>query len=124
MSGQLDCKRIYDPPLETDGLRVLVDRLWPRGVRKADAHIRHWLKDVAPSPQLRTWFGHDPNRFAEFVKLYREELASDALHRQAVDQIVDWLQTDSVTLVYAARDTRHNHAVVLREYVIEGGYRE
>ncbi|KRW90813.1 hypothetical protein SD51_12430 [Alicyclobacillus tengchongensis] len=119
MYGHLDCKRVYNPAVKTDGIRVLVDRLWPRGVRKEDAQISHWLKNVSPSPQLRTWFAHDPNRFAEFSTLYREELDTDESHQQAVGQIVQWLQEGPVTLVYAARDEQHNHAVVLKAYVLE-----
>ncbi|EJY55101.1 DNA topoisomerase I [Alicyclobacillus hesperidum URH17-3-68] len=77
------------------------------------------MKNVAPSPQLRTWFAHDPNRFTEFSTLYREELDTDESHQQAVGQIVQWLQEGPVTLVYAARDAQHNHAVVLKAYVLD-----
>jgi len=105
-------RRVYEPPTDHDGLLVLVDRLWPRGVRKADLGEDVWDKDVAPSPELRTWWSHDPERFAQFAERYRAELAAgDALERLAA-----MCRTHSdVTLLYAARDPEVNHAVVLRE---------
>lgn len=107
-------KRAYDPPDGTDGLRILVDRLWPRGVRKSDALVALWLKDLAPRPELRAWFGHDPARWGEFVRRYWVELGGkgDLLvllkHRAG---------EGPVTLVYAARDPDHNHAVALRRFL-------
>jgi uncharacterized protein YeaO (DUF488 family) len=105
-------KRAYEPAEPSDGYRVLVDRLWPRGVPKEEARLDEWARDLAPSPALRTWFGHDPARFDEFRRRYRaelevreEELA--ALRRRA--------RRGTVTLVYGARDTEHNGAVVLAE---------
>jgi uncharacterized protein YeaO (DUF488 family) len=107
-------KRIYDPPDRKDGARVLVDRLWPRGVRKEAAALTLWLKDIAPSDELRRWFGHDPARFAEFSRRYRAELAANS---DAVDRLRDLLKAGPVTLLYAARDTEHNEARVLAEYL-------
>ncbi|MCA0296273.1 MAG: DUF488 domain-containing protein [Actinobacteria bacterium] len=110
--GTLKLKRVYEPRDVTDGYRVLVDRLWPRGVSKAEAGIDEWDKDVAPSTALRTWFGHDPAKFAEFTQRYRAELdgspALTALRSTCA-------QHDVVTLLYAARDVEHNEAVVLQD---------
>jgi uncharacterized protein YeaO (DUF488 family) len=106
-------KRIYDPPDRKDGARVLVDRLWPRGVRKETAKLTLWLKDIAPSPELRQWFGHDPARFAEFSQRYRAELAAN---KDAVRGMEDLMKAGPVTLLYAARDTEHNEARVLADY--------
>jgi uncharacterized protein YeaO (DUF488 family) len=112
-------KRIYDAREESDGHRVLVDRLWPRGVKKEAAALEEWLRDIAPSPQLRKWFGHDPARWDEFVKRYRRELASaDAAPRLA--HLRQLSRKGTLTLLYAAREERHNSAVVLRD-VLESG---
>lgn len=109
-------KRAYAPPARSDGLRVLVDRLWPRGVSKADAGIDLWLKDVAPSAALRRWFGHDPQKWAEFRTRYRAELHGSP----ALAELKALARKGDVTLVYSARDELHNDAVVLRE-VLERG---
>ena len=104
-------KRVYDTPAPDDGYRVLVDRLWPRGLGKERAAVDEWFKDVAPSTELRRWFGHDPQRFDEFAARYRAELeGSDAL--AALRALC--AEHDRVTLVYGAKDTEHNQAVVLR----------
>jgi uncharacterized protein YeaO (DUF488 family) len=105
-------KRIYDPPSPADGLRVLVDRVWPRGLRKDRAAIDRWAKELAPSTGLRTWFGHDPARFDEFRKRYRGELGPQA---PAIDALLADCGGRTLTLLYSARDTEHNQAVVLRE---------
>jgi uncharacterized protein YeaO (DUF488 family) len=105
-------KRAYDPPAPEDGVRVLVDRLWPRGLRKTDAAIDRWLKDIAPSTELRRWFGHDPDRWDEFRRRYRHELSA---HAELLDELRALARAGTVTLVYAAKDERHNDAVVLRE---------
>lgn len=110
----LAIKRIYEPPDPDDGLRVLVDRLWPRGVSKKDAALDLWLKDVAPTPDLRTWFGHKPERFEEFSARYRAELDENPAVERLVDAMKD---ADAVTLLYGAHDPEHNHAVVLRDFV-------
>ncbi len=105
-------KRAYEPPSHEDGLRVLVDRLWPRGLRKDDAAIDLWLKDLAPSVDLRRWFGHDPGRWSEFRRRYEEELSRKAGPLEELRQIA---AGGKLTLVYAARDELHNHAIVLRD---------
>ena len=107
-------KRIYDPPDQNDGARVLVDRLWPRGVRKDTARLTLWLKDIAPSTDLRRWFGHEPARFSEFSRRYREELGANT---DAVSQMNDLIKAGPVTLLYAAHDTEHNEARVLADYL-------
>jgi uncharacterized protein YeaO (DUF488 family) len=113
----LKIKRIYDEPAKDDGFRVLVDRLWPRGVSKEKAHLDLWLKEIAPTDTLRKWFGHDPKRWAGFAAKYKKELAS---HKELVQQIKK-LEADhgSVTLLYAAHDVSHNEAVVLQQ-VLKG----
>ncbi|HEX4327972.1 MAG TPA: DUF488 domain-containing protein [Burkholderiales bacterium] len=103
-------KRIYEPAAPADGLRVLVDRLWPRGIKKADAQLDHWLKEVAPSTALRLWFGHAPERFAEFSQRYEAELAGNP----AIAELRKLGRGSPVTLLYGARDPEVNHAVVLR----------
>ncbi len=107
-------KRIYDEPAKQDGYRVLVDRLWPRGVSKDKAQLDEWLKDVAPSPELRTWFDHKPERFQEFSARYQVELA----HNPAAQEIKKLCaQQDKITLLYGARDPEINHAVILEAYI-------
>jgi uncharacterized protein YeaO (DUF488 family) len=111
-------KRIYDPPDAADGVRVLVDRLWPRGMRKEAAMLTLWLKDIAPSPALRQWFGHDPARWPEFVRRYRAQLAANA---HSLARLGELARAGRVTLLYGARDGVHNHACVvadaLRDYL-------
>lgn len=107
-------KRAYEPADPGDGTRVLVDRLWPRGVSKDSARIDLWLKEVAPSTELRKWFGHDPAKWAEFQKRYRRELD---YRPDAVAQLRDLTRHGVVTLVYAARDEEHNDAVALKAYL-------
>jgi uncharacterized protein YeaO (DUF488 family) len=105
-------KRAYEAAEPEDGYRVLVERLWPRGVTKEAAHLDEWAKDLAPSPELRRWFGHDPARFDEFRRRYREELDG---HDDSLDALRRRARGGPVTLVYGARDTEHNGAVVLAE---------
>ena len=107
-------KRVYDAPDPADGLRVLVDRLWPRGLAKERARVDLWLKDVAPSRELRVWFGHDPAKFAEFRRRYADELSADP-GRSALAELRELAHKQHVTLVFAARDAEHCNAVVLRE---------
>ena len=104
-------KRAYEAPAPADGQRILVDRLWPRGLAKAKARIDLWLKDVAPSTELRRWFGHDPEKWVEFRKRYRAELKGNP----AVDELLALSHRGDVTLLYAARDQLHNEAVVLKQ---------
>lgn len=103
-------KRAYEPPAKTDGKRILVDRLWPRGLSKVKAGIDLWLKDVAPSTELRRWFGHAPEKWPEFERRYRAELAGN----QALSELRALASQGDITLVYAARDQLHNEAVVLK----------
>lgn len=111
----LRLKRAYDPPELEDGQRFLVDRLWPRGVKKAALGLTGWLKELAPSDQLRRWFGHDPARWTEFCQRYRAELES---RPERLEPLRAALNRGPVTLVYSARDEDHNQAVVLREYLL------
>jgi uncharacterized protein YeaO (DUF488 family) len=109
-------KRAYDPIGDDDGTRVLVDRVWPRGVTKEAAALTLWLKDIAPSTQLRKWFGHDPARWREFGRRHRAELDRNPA---AVEQLRALSDTGRVTLIYAAHDLAHNNAVVLKDYIDE-----
>jgi uncharacterized protein YeaO (DUF488 family) len=112
----LRIKRVYEPRASEDGERHLVDRLWPRGLKKEALVLTDWLKDVAPSEKLRRWFGHDPARWNEFRLRYRAELQS---HPELLEPLRKALARGAVTLVYSARDEAHNQAVVLREYLLE-----
>ncbi|MDR7556542.1 MAG: DUF488 family protein [Armatimonadota bacterium] len=107
-------RRVYDPPEPADGVRVLVDRLWPRGLSKARARIDHWYRDLAPSDALRRWFGHDPARWDEFRRRYREELVAAGRWEQ-VRALAAQARRQTVTLLFAAKDIRHNNAVALAE---------
>src|SRR3954453_21579028 len=113
-SAQLDIrlKRAYEPPAVTDGTRVLVDRLWPRGLTKKEAAIDRWLREIAPSTELRRWFGHDPGRWHEFQRRYAVELEH---HGELMDELVRLARQGTLTLIFGARDEEHNDAVVLRE---------
>ena len=114
MSVQL--KRAYESPAKSDGYRVLVDRLWPRGLAKVKARIDLWLKAVAPSTELRQWFGHDPEKWSEFKKRYRAELK----HNPAWPELQSLARQKDLTLVYAAKDQLHNEAVVLKQLLERG----
>jgi uncharacterized protein YeaO (DUF488 family) len=107
-------KRAYEKSESTDGVRILVDRIWPRGVKKETLHLDIWLKDVAPSTELRQWFAHDPSRWAAFQRKYCAELDKNAA---AWKPILKTARNKKVTLVYGARDSEHNNAVVLRTYL-------
>lgn len=107
----ISLKRVYEPLAKTDGVRVLVDRLWPRGVTKPKANIDHWVKDLAPSTELRKWFGHDPEKWSEFQKKYRAELKDNP----ALSEIRTLSRQGNITLIYAAKDELHNHALVLKQ---------
>ncbi len=112
MTEQVRIKRAYEPADDGDGYRVLVDRLWARGVSKEKAHLDAWMKEIAPSTELRRWFGHDPARWDEFERRYRVELAEPE-RRQLVEALAERATHGPVTLIYGARDTAHNEAVVL-----------
>jgi uncharacterized protein YeaO (DUF488 family) len=111
-------KRAYEPAKASDGTRILVDRLWPRGVSKAEAGIDEWMKEIAPSTELRKWFGHEATRWNEFQRRYRSELRQ---HADALARIRALAKTQTVTLVYSAHDEKHNDAVVLRDVLLEEG---
>ena len=111
-------KRVFEPVAATDGYRVLVDRLWPRGVSRQAAAVDAWLKSLAPSDELRRWFGHDPAKWAEFSRRYRQELAAPELAASLAD-LKGRAGRGALTLVYAAADTSHNSAVVLRDVLTD-----
>lgn len=110
-------KRIYERPSPEDGMRILVDRLWPRGISKQQAAIDEWIKEIAPSPELRKWFGHQPERFAGFIHRYERELAEDPVRYGLAERIRELAARQPVTLVYAAKDPVHNHAIVLKRWL-------
>ena len=112
----IQLKRVYEKPSRKDGVRILVDRLWPRGLTKERAAVNLWLKDVAPSSELRKWFGHDPAKWKEFQVRYRKELREK---KDALKLLKQKSEDRTVTLVYGARDEQHNEAVVLRK-IVEG----
>ncbi len=116
MAPDIAVRRVYEPAQESDGRRVLVDRLWPRGVSKGEAKLDLWLKDIAPSDELRNWFGHDPERWEEFQKRYREELKDKG---DAVGELKGLLAKGKVTLLYGAHDEQHNNAVALARWLRE-----
>jgi uncharacterized protein YeaO (DUF488 family) len=113
----LAIKRAYEPATRADGYRILIDRLWPRGVTKEEALLDEWAKELAPSPELRRWFGHDPARFEEFRRRYRDELADQ---QEKLRELRGRARNGRLTLVYGARDTEHNGAVVLAELLRAG----
>lgn len=108
-------KRAYESPARGDGTRVLIERLWPRGVKKADAALDQWMKDVAPSTALRQWFGHDPARWPEFRRRYQAELRAQ---NAQLDELRALARKGTLTLIYSARDEEHNGAIVLREILL------
>ena len=108
-------KRAYEPPAASDGTRVLIDRLWPRGVRKDAAALDLWLKDIGPSTELRKWFGHEPSRWAEFRRRYADEIAQKP---QLLAQLRDIARQGVLTMVYSAHDEQHNDALVLQELIL------
>ena len=110
----LKTKRVYEPTKPSDGTRFLVDRLWPRGIKKEELKMKVWLKDVAPSPDLRKWFAHDPAKWGEFQKRYRAELKANP---DAWQPILEAAKKGNVTLLYSARDTEHNSAILLKEFL-------
>ncbi len=111
---EIQIKRAYDPAAPADGYRVLVDRLWPRGIKKEALALGEWCKDIAPSQELRTWFNHDPARFDEFNKRYRRELNASGEAKKLLDRAAGKAR---LTLVYGAKDEAHNQAVVLKDYL-------
>jgi uncharacterized protein YeaO (DUF488 family) len=114
-AGNIKLKRAYDRPNADDGTRVLIDRLWPRGVRKVDAAIDQWIKDIAPSTSLRKWFGHDPARWQEFRRRYAAEVRE---HPETLNELRNMARRGPITLVFSAHDELHNDAVVLRDLLL------
>lgn len=117
--NELKYKRIYQTPVETDGFRVLVDKLWPRGMKKENAKIDLWAKEIAPSDGLRRWFSHTPERYDEFKQRYRQELSENSASQEFKDLCAQELQDHNVTLLYGAKNEKYNHAVVLQEWLAE-----
>ena len=111
---RIKLKRAYDKPSDKDGSRILVDRIWPRGISKDNIQIDDWLKDIAPSTKLRKWFGHDPEKWNEFKKRYFQELINK---QEIVDTIRNQMKNRHVTLVYSAKDQEFNNATALKEYI-------
>jgi len=114
-AGNVKLKRAYEPPTADDGTRILIDRLWPRGVTKERAAIDQWMKDISPSTELRKWFGHDPARWDEFRRRYAKEVHQ---HAELLDQLRSLAREGPITLVYSARDEKHNDAIELRELIL------
>jgi uncharacterized protein YeaO (DUF488 family) len=110
----IDLKRAYDPPAKSDGRRILVDRVWPRGIARDELRIEAWLKDLAPSAELRKWFGHDPAKWDEFKQRYARELEQRA---HALEELLEQARAGQVTLVFGAKDVEHNNAVALKEHL-------
>lgn len=110
----IQVKRVYEPPQRGDGTRFFVERLWPRGIKKEELKAKAWLKEVAPSSELRQWFGHDPTKWSEFKRKYRAELDKEP---EAWKPILQAARQGNVTLLYSARDTEHNSALLLKEYL-------
>jgi len=117
-AASIRLKRAYDRPAAGDGKRVLIDRLWPRGIKKADAAIDEWMKELAPSTALRKWFGHDPARWHEFRRRYLKELQQQS---EQIDRLRTLARQGPITLVFSARDEAHNDAVVLRDFMVGSG---
>jgi uncharacterized protein YeaO (DUF488 family) len=113
---RVNYRRVYEEASPADGKRVLVDRVWPRGMTKGEAHLDEWLRDVAPSTQLRQWYAHEPSRFAEFRRRYLAEL-SDPDHQQAVAHLRELASRDTITLLTATKDVEHSQAAVLAEWL-------
>ncbi len=111
---KINIKRVYEKPSKSDGIRILVDRLWPRGMTKERADIDLWLKNIAPTTELRKWFDHDPDKWKEFQKKYHQELKKN---KEQVSLLNEQMKNGVVTLVYGARDEEHNEALVLKEWL-------
>lgn len=119
MTETIGYRRVYEESAPEDGRRVLVDRVWPRGMRKDDARFDEWLRDAAPSPELRKWYGHEPDRFPEFRRRYRAELRDEG-HQEAVAHLRDLAGQDRLTLVTATKDLDRSQAAVLAEWLTAG----
>lgn len=116
---RINIKRVYEKPADSDGVRILVDRLWPRGVSKENAQLDYWLKDLGPSTELRKWFNHDPEKFAEFKEEYIKELESEK-QREALESLREIIkqQKGKVTLIFSAKNEKHNHVRLLEKLLV------
>ncbi len=114
---EVKIKRIYDTYDESDGVRILVDRLWPRGMTKERARLDEWLKDLTPSPELRVWFGHEESKFKDFATSYKAELDNNPRAQEIIQQLIAKNKDGTITLLYAAKDPKVNHALILQEYI-------
>lgn len=117
-SADIRVKRVYDDPAPEDGTRVLVDRLWPRGMRKDEAPLDEWLKAVAPSNELRRWYGHDHQKWQAFRTRYKHELEADDAAREALQRLRELAEGGTLTLLYSSRETEYNNAAALRDYLL------
>ncbi|WP_031554952.1 DUF488 domain-containing protein [Oribacterium sp. FC2011] len=115
--GSIKTKRIYKAPEVNDGIRILVDRLWPRGIKKESAAINAWEKGIAPSAELRKWFNHDPEKYPEFRRKYMEELDASEDAERFLGFVNEHFRSTNITLLYAAKDEEHNNALVLRDWL-------
>lgn len=115
MKKLIHIKRVYEQPLDSDGYRILVDRIWPRGLRKQEAKLDEWDRDLAPSTALRKWFGHEATRFDEFARRYAQELQQQ---RPGLERLRELARKKRICLLYAARDEQHNQAVILRDLLL------
>ncbi|MET1249412.1 DUF488 domain-containing protein [Sporolactobacillus sp. STCC-11] len=113
----IQIKRIYEPVQDSDGLRILVDRIWPRGMSKEHARLDDWMKSVTPSPELRKWFNHEPAKFTRFQEAYQKELSEDEAKQRGVETLMKLSRTQPVTLLYAAKSPTCNHALVLLDFI-------
>ncbi len=111
---EIKIERIYTKPVDLDGYRILIDRLWPRGISKVNAHLDEWAKEVGPSPELRQWFNHEPNKFAEFQQRYLAELQHNPAYTQLIATVKTQLSTQNVILLYGAKDPQYNQAIILQ----------
>lgn len=118
---QLKLERIYTKPADLEGYRLLVDRLWPRGISKVNAHLDDWVKEIGPSTELRKWFNHEPAKYADFATKYRTELDENPITADFIRQVATQLKQTNVILLYGAKDEQHNQAVVLRAYLLASG---
>lgn len=114
---EIKLERVYTKPVDESGYRILVDRLWPRGISKVNAKLDWWAKEIGPSTELRKWFGHDPEKFSEFAEKYRLELKKAEFTAEFIEKVQTKLKTQDVIFLFGAQDERHNQAVVLKKYV-------
>jgi uncharacterized protein YeaO (DUF488 family) len=119
ISVEIKLERIYQKPADLSGYRLLVDRLWPRGISKVNAHLDKWFKEIGPSQKLRQWFGHDPAKYADFKQKYLAELQANPVTKDFLQLVKQQLLKQDVIFLFGAKDEQHNQAVVLREFVVQ-----